>query len=583
MQLPAAVRIKSWLKLATDRSVLQLVPVMGIVVNTTFMHVVTSVDLGFANLVVRIPLAATSVLPIFGLIYLAHKIVGEHPSLQVPLVFSAYLSGGALRGLILEQSLIYFEILEDTAANFRILSGIVVVTISASVVSYVWAITVKARSQLQELRTKTESLQKALAQLQSASVEKQLNFTLSFADRIKDQLQRIGSADHRFQHEELDNLIRNVIKPLSKEFAQDINRYQVAPIELKATIRDIWFSINPIKHLPAPALAAILISVGGSASLVGIFGIRNAIELMLLSTITLAICLVLGYAVAKQILTNLVPPIRDVVIFLGFLILAIPPSYVTRFALLDTENPDAYVVPGIIMLPIFGWLIMTGNAGWQRLKDITTELNQVQNQLQWSIARLNLLAWYYNGVASRLLHGPIQNSAQVAALKLEKISDPAAKHQILEDLITRIDAAIKQAVSDSEDGDVELLTLSEVVSTWRGIANVELAIAPNCQQALMKDRAGASIVVDLIQEYCSNVIRHAGVKNLAISLQLVGDAVEIEIWKDISNLKPEIGAPGLGNEFISAVTISSQRSEWGEKAQLKALVPINLRESGTGL
>lgn len=576
MNRTALKQISLWLRLATDKSILQPAPVIAIVALTTFIHVMTSVDLGFVRIETRIPIAALSVLPLFGLIYLAQVIVTRVPTLQIPILLTAYSLGGLIRGEILQAALIRFNVLTSSSVSFRVVSGIIVVGISALVIGFVWTTVVNARLRLEQLGNQTRALTDALSQIRLATTAKQINFTLSFANQIKEQLSRISNSSNETDQQELDSLIKDVIKPLSKDYAQNVSRYQVAQVTSKVTLRDVWFSIDPIKHLPAPAFAALMVSLAGSSSFIAIFGLRNAIELTVSVSLVLVSCMFIGFGLAKQRLPNLKPPIRDIVITLGFLVISIPPALITIWALADTPNPTAYVLPGLIMLPVFGWLTMTGNAAWQRLKDLTVQLESVQRKLKWSIARLNLLSWYYQGVASRLLHGPIQNSVQVAAIRLGNIHNLDERQSLFNEVLTRIETAVKGVLNQTSMGDYELAALSEVIATWQGVANIELLITAECQRALIADPPCASITVDLVQEYCSNSIRHGGSRQLEISLDLAEDTLAISILKDVRTINQISTKSGLGSEFISSVTIETEYFSQDHREQLRVLVPISV-------
>jgi uncharacterized protein (UPF0333 family)/anti-sigma regulatory factor (Ser/Thr protein kinase) len=567
-------KISSWSRLATDKSVLQPIPIIGIILNTTFIHIMTSIDIGFDYIAVRILLAILSVLPLFIMLFLAHQVVIHLSTLQVPIIFSTYVLGGGIRGYVLEEELILFNILNRDSTSFRTISGAIIVIISASVISFVWATFVNGRAKLEQLAVETAALSQALIKLKDSTASKQFSFTYGFTNRIKDQLLKISTSQYQSQPDELNKLIENTIKPLSKEFARSVSKHEPTINNPEMRFRDVWYSIDPIKHLPKPTVAALTITFAGSASLISIFGFRNAVELISYALVTLSFFMWLGYQLAKKFLVGLRPPIRDVVITLGFFLISIPPSLSTRFALADTDNPDAYVVQGLIMLPLFGWLIMTGSAAWQQLKDATEELSGIQHQLKWSIARINLLSWYYNGLASRLLHGPIQNSVQVAAIRMQDMLDSDKNQKLIDNVITRIDQAVKNSLLESSAGNSDLTALSEIVSTWQEIARIDLHLDVFAKSALAADPPCASITLDLVQEYCSNAIRHGGVRGLNIDLSLAEDALLIEITSDEGSPNLTPNRTGLGSEFISAVTLGATLTIDENGTRIRALVPI---------
>lgn len=545
------------LESATDSRLLEKQAFIALVALTTMVHLVTSIDLGFQRLEVRLPLALLSILPLYAILWVAHRVVRKFPRSQVPLIFLAYLLGGGIRGALLERALIDFGVVNPEAVAFRIPAGITLITGSAMTISYAWSTIQDNRFRLAALESETAALQEAYALLNSRTAENQEIKSADLSREIVERVSKIGSALSTNQRDELQKLVDDVVRPLSRRFASNIPNWRPSQRSAEISLRRVHASLDPIKHLPPRTVAVIAVITASIASSSAFFGWKAAIELIVLVVLGLALSMTIGYPIARRYVRNLRPPLRDLEITLGFMIMAIPPALGTRIALSETQQPRVYVVPALIAVPIFGWIIMTGNAAREQASISARELLRTRDELRWHIARINLLTWFHNGLASRLLHGPIQNAIQVGIFRIRALDNEADSGLVVRDVLSRIDEAFQRAASLSPTNPKEACEI--IAATWNGIASISTDVSDQTIDCLESDQATAGILVDLVQEACSNSIRHGGADRVQIACS-TGDSLVRVVIEDNGDEFKESGLRGLGTQFLEACAVSWSRT-----------------------
>jgi signal transduction histidine kinase len=566
-----------FLRAITNKSILRPIPVLSIILLTTLVHVIGSADLGYRNLEIRVPLAVISILPLFIFIKLSQLAQRQNEKLYFALVLFSYFLGGIVRGAIIENLLINTGLLQVTDENFRILAGMMIVTTTCLFVSYSWSMIENARTKINELKFEAEALKNALKVLQENSDESKNDDLQVIHEKISKEILTALQDDNSDLSTRLTSVVYKTIRPLSKDFAQDIRRWQPPEFEnIQLSFGNFWASIDPLKHLKTPVVGIIALVISALASLVAFFDLRNAIEAISAVTVTLLITTFILFRVASRFFSELKSPLRDVVITLLFIVVSLPAVMAQRLVLADTDNPNIFVVATIVAIPIVGWLILTGSAALALTRSLTQELTAIRDDIQWAVARINLLNWYRKGLISRLLHGPIQNSVQVALLRL-KSADENKSSEIISEVIQRIDRALQEILDPQISAKLERQTLEEISETWKGIAEISLRISQSCQEALRFDPATATIVTDLLQEICSNAIRHSEAKKIQILANFSDGAIDLEVMSDSKNTIQVSGEGGLGTQFLNSCSIEWRREIRDEAFQLSLKVPTSYK------
>jgi hypothetical protein len=518
-------------------------------------------------------------LPVYPIIYLSHFIVRYFSLPQIPVILFGYLVAGITRGYTLEFGLFASGVLAIESPTFRVISGASLVTILASIIASIWVTYLNLRQRLENLFAETQSLQKIGDEIEFLSRESNKNFSFDFTHRILGQLSLMKSLKREQQVSELEHMIDNVVKPLSKAYAFDVSAQEQTRQTKRIKLADFWRELSPFDNLPNPLIASLFAALVGFASAFAVFGFQNTVELLIVTTVSLSISMWIVFRLLRRWFSHLKSPLRDFVITLSFILVTLPPALGSQFVLRDTNNSDAYVLAELMLFPLFGWFMLIGNAAYSRAIELLTELRNTNFDLKWSNARLNLLNWYYRGIASRLLHGPIQNSIQVAVLNLNQQRQNSPSEVEVEKVIDTIERAISSSLDFEESARADLESISKLTATWNGIAQLTINQTDECRGALEKDPPGAGIVMDIVQELISNAIRHGKAKNVDVMMTLQQNTVIIKLTSDQQLSSESTVHSGLGTKFIADCSIESEIALRDDASLVTTVVPIVLSKS----
>lgn len=576
-------RLSRELSHITDPRILEPAPVLLLVSLTVLVHIVASIDLGNANLLIRIPIAIISMLPAILAIWLGHIVAKKFENRKIVLVLIAYVIGGAFRGWLLEYELFVVGILAEEANAFRVTSGALIVTACAAIVSYVWSTIRDAQQSLNSIHRESIQLTQVLERMKIEVIEQDVERSLNLLKRITSSLSEVVNYSTASQRNELERLVDQVVRPLSKNLAPLSVQHEMQPIvDPKLSWRGVWKLLDPVRHLPSFRNSIIVLAIVSAAPVRNIYGWATAIELVAWVATTLSISILLIYPFAHRFLNEVKSPTRELMMTIGFVAVAIPAAFATTLALSDTPNPNAYVIPGLITIPIYGWLLTLGNAARDYSRSVETQLVHTRNDLRWALARLNLLSWNKDGLFSRLLHGPIQNSIQVAILRMREGEKSGSSQKIIEGVLKNIDDSIAATIADRKSGKIDLDTLDEALNTWREICDIQLSFDASCRAALIQDPAASAILIDIVLEACSNAIRHGKSTEILVSLRLADHGVLLKI-RDNGTWDSSKTSAGLGNEILESCSIWHEITFENDWSELSLELPLDLPSGAMGL
>lgn len=567
----------SWLQYlerATDPRLLKKIPTLALILVTTLIHIFSSIDLEFSNFEIRIPLAVLSMVPAIFLIYLGHLVFSRTSKLKTLVIFLMYLIGGVIRGWVLETGLYELDVLTEDATAFRISTGALIVTVSAAVVSYVWSTLDDAWQSIITLHKETVNLKQSLENLASEIEAQDVEKSLNLFRRITGEISELISDSVTNKQLQLEQIVNQMIRPLSRNYAPKRILENITQVENpKITWRGVWKLFDPIRLLPSFRIVVWVLAIAAAVPVRRIYGWGTAIELGVLVMVSLYVSLFLINPIAQSAHAKFKSPLRELVMTLGFILVAIPPSIATTIALRDTKNPNAYLIAGIIAVPLFSWILTIGNAAWEYSLTLKTKLENTRDQQKWSLARLNLISWYKNGLISRLLHGPIQNSLQVAIMRVRAGDDEKANSNVIQTIIERINQAIASATDEKRSAQSDLIAMQDALRAWESVAKVQIAENKNSELALISDPAGCAIFTDIVMEACSNAIRHGISTEVKIDYHLTDLGIELRI-RDNGKWDKSFSGTGLGEELLTSCSIWFQRSHVNGLNELALELPL---------
>ena len=565
---------------ATSSKSLSWQVITATTVMSILLHIFASYDLGYSALVYRFVISAISVLPLFALIWLTHKLPVKSQYQRVTLVLLSYVLGGALRGFTLSVLLDIAGLVDISRWLGRIGSSAISMGVTIAILTYVWSTFAKHTSALAELRTEAIQLKEALEQIEIEKEAEALQQIGTVSSQIVSELERIQLHPLSEQVTDIERVIDEVVRPLSREYAIGIKKWIPQPSENETS--KVWQSLSkldPVAYMPSP-IFVLAVGLTPFPIAYSMYGLENALQVSLFSALALMPSLYIGFKIARKYVPKLKSPWRE--IFFTFLmeLVAIPGSAATYLALVDTPQPETFIFSGLITLPIYAWVLSIGGALLEDLKSKKRELKDVKRNLNWVIARINLLSWYNRGIVSRLLHGPIQNSLHATLIRL-KNSDPSSViDQIIRELQERI-----RSVEPITEPDYEIVSnhknaFEDIPRLWSGISEVAIFTTPNALRALDQDPPGSAIVIDLCNEVCSNAIRHGKANYIEIQIDAKPGVIKIA-ERDDGSKPPEGKGVGLGTEFLDNCSISWKTEQEDDGNKLKVSLPTTWRYNQT--
>lgn len=577
MRRPATTRlavqafIEQVLEPATSRAVLSW-PVFTLAsAFSVLVHLLASPEFTNQALPARSLAAAAAAGPMFLVIALAQRLPERPATRRVLLVLTSYAVGGGLRGLTLSVLLNQVEQL-GASWQYRIPSSAFFMSTTTALFTYGWATYTAHLRAAARLQQETSQLQAALAHLEQASQDQAQQQLGQISTGIVRELQALEMDPVQRQIDEIQRLIDEQVRPLSRSLAIEVTRWAPSPRHAGPTrngpMREF---LQPLRHLPSPwwnlIQAGALIPTGYL-----LFGPEIAIRLPILVCATLIPAAWAFNALARRWLHGRGFLAQVLGITFGYHVVAAIGTASTYVALLDTSRPTFYVGAGLITEVLGAWVLIIGGALWARVVEQEQRLRLVHQDLQWAIARINLLAWFNRGVLTRLLHGPIQNAMHAAVMRLRG-SDPAdVVEGVIRELRLRISSVAPDAGAAGQPMTDVASALTDVTRLWAGIAEISVAVDAETAAALQADTPAAGIVIDLVQEICSNAIRHGGATRIAIQVQPGPRSVAILIIDNGKALRPSNKA-GVGSQLIDTCSIDWQRGRTVGHNRLDVTIP----------
>jgi signal transduction histidine kinase len=182
------------------------------------------------------------------------------------------------------------------------------------------------------------------------------------------------------------------------------------------------------------------------------------------------------------------------------------------------------------------------------------KMRRMRDDLAWAVARVNLLDWFNQGLISRLLHGPIQNSLQAASIRLQESPASQNADKVIEDLSQRMSEIAPLIQEETFMAPEISKALAELIELWADLAIIEVLLEQSVQIKLEQDVPAAYITLDICQEICSNAIRHAKARKIELNITASDKAITISMIDDGEPRKKN-SEFGIGTEFLTTCSI----------------------------
>ncbi|MFM6980384.1 MAG: hypothetical protein ACKOWE_03155 [Micrococcales bacterium] len=353
---------------------------------------------------------------------------------------------------------------------------------------------------------------------------------------------------------------------MSKSHAAELETWKLRDYSVRdAPLRGRFSNLDISSSLPSPWIA-IIICATGSGTAFALFGFLPALKAISFSALTVVPLLYMAFALFKKLEPKMHGYGKYLVFFILTAIASFAAAYASYFGLAETNDPYFFVIIGFFSFAALIVSVTLASAVSNDFRTQTRNLRAVHAELEWAIARANLLAWYNRGEIARMLHGPIQNSLHATLIRLKHSKPEAIVDTVIQELRDRITLSANSLSASTINARKVHETLDAMVDLWAGIANIKYSVDERTVLTLQQDFAAAAIIFDLCNEVCSNAIRHGKATEVTISI-CTGDRVVIVDIVNNSFSQNEKGPSGLGSKLLEScsITWNSQSTKAGQK------------------
>jgi signal transduction histidine kinase len=412
-----------------------------------------------------------------------------------------------------------------------------------------------------------------LRDLRSSSVEfletlrgQQRSLVLQELAKIRDEVPKRALDD-------LETAIRHstfeVLRPMSHDLANSVHSEIPDSPAVPPNLREFFadtVSQRPIRSLALAALSSI------PPAFIVLF--EATLERATLHIALTFLTLIIGSVLLKTVIqrSSRVPS-RLMIGTAGILLLSLSPAAIATLVL-DGHIAGQIAATGAFSVLVFGLLGPILGAGRHAYSLERRDRVAIDDAIEHETSLLRQRDYLEREELSRVIHGRVQSTLLACALRLSTIEgskgnelDEHALRTWLSDTLQLLIDRVRAPESASE------LTagISEFVSLWKNLCTIEVDVRPVAKNRLSETTT--STIIAIIEEVCSNAIRHGGARRIACRVDSTSrNSVTVVIASDSQQSKKS-SEPGLGSAFLDDVTLT-WTSEWtAQGLKVVAVVP----------
>ena len=435
------------------------------------------------------------------------------------------------------------------------------------------------RRRIQELDALQAELTESAAQVQAGIQERGEQSVVRVRAILEAELSTLQSEDAGADAKSLERIARDVVRPLSHDLA---NISAVGPAPLPVTsLRVSWIKVvdlaargRPLRPLAVMVLMFVLV--------VGAIAVYPPAALRFLLIPPAAFIVVsLVNPVAARIIGTRSVGARFTILVLISLVCGLIMGLVGYLIMVGMPIQQGTVLGAVFFVTIFT-LGASVNAGVDASRQVVIDqLDSAAAQLRRNLALVNQVRWFQDRALSLALHGPVQTAIAAAAYRL---NSAMTSGEVTSQLIDQVRADINVKLDVLGDSTREAVPfkegISNIVTTWDGVCQVEPVIDPDVVSLLDGDTPLRACLVAIATEGVSNAVRHGGSTAVDLRMSIDGDAgvVLVDMASQAPHREelPSLRASGLGMRQINDCAISWELEVKPDGQRLRASLPSRL-------
>ena len=180
-------------------------------------------------------------------------------------------------------------------------------------------------------------------------------------------------------------------------------------------------------------------------------------------------------------------------------------------------------------------------------------LTEQNKELSLEMTLFEQQVWAARKHWSLVVHGTVQAALTAA---LTRLNSPDANEKTLDLAKKDLDRAITALTSAPAPELKFQPALRELISTWQGVCEIEVAIQSDLKKIIAKDARLSMCVNEILKEAISNAVRHGDARMANVEMKL-NDSGLIEMLVTNDGTAPKANSrKGLGSSLLDELTLS---------------------------
>lgn len=495
---------------------------------------------------------------LFGTLYLLKKAIFDNlrPSKVPVALLIATLFLGAGRGLFLQYLLVTFDSASDSSYSLRIWtsllntsSSLVIATLTVASLQSLAAGRNRLLIERNRLEFVQKSTEKTLTTLNSGVITKIKNDLLN-------QISALSKQDTESILSSLRRTIDEIVRPLSRSL--DENTETWAPPTFESTESKLnWSaafkeSLRPtqINYSLVPTLmclVAIPITLERSPIYVAIIGLP----------LIACVGFLWGYLVHRYIAPKFFSALAyfTLAIINGAIMGALTLIFTS-----DYKQPYGLFLLSIIFFPASSFVISFLTTAGRLGKEANEQLEEVTQDLAWSVARVREQNFELRKSLAATLHGEIQAKLASTYIQIENlVKSGFDTSDNIERLISGLVDTVEKMDTPTQTHNDLVGMLDRVKSNWLEVADIDVEIPTSILSEIEKDKVCAATLAEIVPELCFNSIKHGNASKIKVRLKFkTPKIVYLEVANNGSN-QDLSSTIGLGSKFLNEASIKWER------------------------
>jgi|GEM_PF-3104767 len=422
------------------------------------------------------------------------------------------------------------------------------------------------------LHEQRRSVRSAIDELEAGLREKAQTALGKELETIKALLTEGNSSAIRKASDEIQELIKDRVRPLSGEIWNQVARIDSPALSTGSVPKpELWPKYLYLKHGFRSTVIWLFAMTNITATAFGLGDIQFATAL---AGVSISFLIIGG---GLRALTPRTIRFRfglGLLITIFFALISFVPTWIYLFVQ-GLGQPEVAVLS--ITAPLLLLFVAIGVATWsgfeKKREEYLVELSELNEALSRELDLLDQAVWVAKRNWTYLIHGTVQGALTLAHSRLKLAKTPTAA--VMSQALADIDRA-REALSNPEKlGQDPERMLRELADTWAGVIKVTVDLDPALTKRLAENSTAATCAIEIAKELTSNAFRHGGAKKIAIKLELAasGDEFEIVAINDGTPVSTELDAR-LGSQLFEQLCSSWELVPVAKGSRFNATVPL---------